>query len=271
MGGDLNLKKSWHPSLIRNQERVWAEEKRALEERKRIEQLRRERDEERQIQELERLQEAAGGKPRPQRVEWMYQAPAGPGQQTSEEMESYLLGKRRIDSILLKKDSEENRRLEKGVDLVALNGAQQQQLNGVDAARDTMNKIRADPLLEVKKREQAASGRRKGIGIIIIVMIIIIIGTIIITGRTDTDRIPHPLRNARAAAGGTIVTTIETVGTMIGRITTAPARARKIASAIDTDVDARAPRLPRRRRRGAATLTGGAGETTISTTIILIP
>jgi hypothetical protein len=66
MGGDLNLKKpyriymnrkflltllfrSWRPSLLRNQEKLWAEEKRALEERKRIEQLRRERDEERQI------------------------------------------------------------------------------------------------------------------------------------------------------------------------------------------------------------------------------
>ncbi|OXV08419.1 hypothetical protein Egran_03818 [Elaphomyces granulatus] len=148
MGGDLNLKKSWHPSLLRNQEKVWAEEKRALEERKRIEQLRRERDEERQIQELERLQEAAG-KPRQQRVEWMYQAPANAGGQCSEEMESYLLGKRRIDGILLKND--ENKTLEKGVDLVAVHTPQ-----NVDSARDTMNKIRADPLLEVKKREQAA-------------------------------------------------------------------------------------------------------------------
>jgi Pre-mRNA splicing factor len=127
---------------------VWAEEKRALEERKRIEQLRRERDEERQIQELERLQEAAG-KPRQQRVEWMYQAPANAGGQCSEEMESYLLGKRRIDGILLKND--ENKTLEKGVDLVAVHAPQ-----NVDSARDTMNKIRADPLLEVKKREQAA-------------------------------------------------------------------------------------------------------------------
>jgi hypothetical protein len=127
---------------------VWAEEKRALEERKRIEQLRRERDEEREIQELERLQEAAG-KPRQQRVEWMYQAPANAGGQCSEEMESYLLGKRRIDGILLKND--ENKTLEKGVDLVAVHAPQ-----NVDSARDTMNKIRADPLLEVKKREQAA-------------------------------------------------------------------------------------------------------------------
>ena len=35
MGGDLNLKKSWHPALMTNQKRVWEEEKKALDERKR--------------------------------------------------------------------------------------------------------------------------------------------------------------------------------------------------------------------------------------------
>jgi hypothetical protein len=29
-GGDLNMKKSWHPLLIKNQERVWLEEKKAV-------------------------------------------------------------------------------------------------------------------------------------------------------------------------------------------------------------------------------------------------
>jgi hypothetical protein len=29
-GGDLNMKKSWHPLLMKNQERVWLEEKRAV-------------------------------------------------------------------------------------------------------------------------------------------------------------------------------------------------------------------------------------------------
>jgi hypothetical protein len=44
--------------------------------------------EERQIQELERL---AAGKPRQQRVEWIYQALANAGGQCSEEMESSIL------------------------------------------------------------------------------------------------------------------------------------------------------------------------------------
>ncbi|BDD58173.1 RNA-splicing factor [Monascus purpureus] len=153
MGGDLNLKKSWHPSLLRNQERVWAEEKRALEERKRIDQLRRERDEERQIQELQRLQEASGKPKQHQRVDWMYQAPSSATGHYSEEMEGYLLGKRRIDSILLKNE-ESSKKLEKGVDAVTT--AAQTGGGAVLSARDTMTKVRSDPLLEVKKREQAA-------------------------------------------------------------------------------------------------------------------
>jgi hypothetical protein len=29
-GGDLNMKKSWHPLLLKNQERVWLEEEKAV-------------------------------------------------------------------------------------------------------------------------------------------------------------------------------------------------------------------------------------------------
>ncbi|OJJ46659.1 hypothetical protein ASPZODRAFT_166877 [Penicilliopsis zonata CBS 506.65] len=156
MGGDLNLKKSWHPSLLRNQERVWAEEKRALEERKRIDQLRRERDEERQIQELQRLQEASGKAATQVRVDWMYQAPSSGGGPVSEEMEGYLLGKRRVDGLLLKR--EENAKLERGAaDAVTSAGAVGAAAAApLENSRDLMVKVRADPLLEVKRREQAA-------------------------------------------------------------------------------------------------------------------
>ncbi|KAB8233345.1 U2-type spliceosomal complex subunit CWC25 [Aspergillus alliaceus] len=153
MGGDLNLKKSWHPSLLRNQERVWSEEKRALEERKKVEQLRRERDEERQIQELQRLQEGSGKPRQHNRVDWMYQAPSSATGHYSEEMEGYLLGKRRIDGILLKND--ESKKLEKGADLVGANAAQQP-VAGRGNPRDMMAKVMADPLMEIRKREQAA-------------------------------------------------------------------------------------------------------------------
>ncbi|MCJ1367830.1 RNA-splicing factor [Acarospora aff. strigata] len=148
MGGDLNLKKSWHPVLMSNQRRVWEEEKKALEERKRIEQMRKEREEERQIQELQQMQEAAGGKKRLNRVEWMYSGPASGQAGTTEEMEGYLLGKRRIDGLI---KGTEHKKLEKAAaedSFMALQHA--------NTLKDTASKIREDPMLAIKRQEQAA-------------------------------------------------------------------------------------------------------------------
>ena len=145
---DLNLKKSWHPVLMSNQRRVWEEEKKALDERKRIDQMRKERAEERQIQELQEMQEAAGGKKQIDRVNWMYSGPVSGQTGTSEEMEGYLLGKRRVDGLLT---GTEHKRLEKAAtedSFMALQNA--------NTARDTASKIREDPLLAIKRQEQAA-------------------------------------------------------------------------------------------------------------------
>lgn len=148
MGGDLNLKKSWHPVLMSNQRRVWEEEKKALDERKRIEQMMKERQEERQIQELQDMQEAAGGTKRLNRVDWMYSGPSSGQAGTTEEMEGYLLGKRRIDGLI---KGTENKKLEKAAaedSFMALQNA--------NTIRDTASKIREDPMLAIKKQEQAA-------------------------------------------------------------------------------------------------------------------
>lgn len=144
-GGDLNMKKSWHPLLIRNQEKVWMEEKKALEERKRIEQIKKEIEEERQLQELQKLQEASGGKKRVERLNWMYAAPhLSEDSRTTEEMEAYLLGKKRIDDIF----KEDTTKLENGKKpFIATQNA--------NTVRDIQNKIREDPLLAIKKQEQA--------------------------------------------------------------------------------------------------------------------
>lgn len=146
MGGDLNLKKSWHPNLRKNQERVWKEEKNALEERKLIEKLKKERDEERQIEELQKLQEAAGGKVATKRVEWMYAGPSGDGVGVSEEREAYLLGNRRIDGLLKGNESEA---LQKG----AAVGIDKMGTTSVNSARDTQKKVLNDPLLMVQKQK----------------------------------------------------------------------------------------------------------------------
>jgi hypothetical protein len=146
MGGDLNLKKSWHPNLRKNQERVWKEEKTALEERKLIEKLKKERDEERQIEELQKLQEAAGGKVVTKRVDWMYAGPSGDGAGVTEEREGYLLGKRRIDGLLKGNESQSMQKgAAVGIDAV---GAQ-----SANSARDTQKKVLEDPLLVIQKQK----------------------------------------------------------------------------------------------------------------------
>ena len=148
MGGDLNLKKSWHPVLMSNQRRVWEEEKKALDERKRIEQMMKERQEERQIQELQEMQEAAGGKKRLNRVDWMYSGPSAGQTGTTEEMEGYLLGKRRVDGLI---KGTEHQKLEKKSDEDSFMA-----LQNANTVRDTAAKIREDPMLAIKKQEQAA-------------------------------------------------------------------------------------------------------------------
>jgi Pre-mRNA splicing factor/N-terminal domain of CBF1 interacting co-repressor CIR len=149
MGGDLNLKKSWHPQLLSNQKRVWEEEKKALEERKKTEQMMKERQEERHIQELQDLAEASGGAKRLARVDWMYNGKGADGQPgTSEEMEGYLLGKRRIDGLLKGNDNQKLEKSAKEDSFMAVQNA--------NTARDTAAKVREDPMLAIKKQEQAA-------------------------------------------------------------------------------------------------------------------
>ncbi|KAF2034995.1 hypothetical protein EK21DRAFT_55489 [Setomelanomma holmii] len=145
MGGDLNLKKSWHPHLRKNQERVWKEEKSALEERKQIEKLRKEREEEREIEELQKLQEASGGRVVTKRVDWMYAGPSGDGAAVTEEREGYLLGKRRIDTLLKSDTQGLQKGAAVGIDAVGNTTA--------NTARDTHKKVLEDPLLLIQKQK----------------------------------------------------------------------------------------------------------------------
>ena len=131
-----------------NQKRVWEEEKKALDERKRIDQMKKERAEERQIQELQQMQEAAGGKKQVDRVNWMYSGPSSGQAGTTEEMEGYLLGKRRVDGLI---KGMEHKKLEK-----ASTEESFMALQNANTVRDTASKIRDDPMLAIKRQEQAA-------------------------------------------------------------------------------------------------------------------
>lgn len=140
------MKKSWHPLLLKNQERVWLEEKKALEEKKKLDQLRKEKEEERQLQELQRLQEEQTGKRKTEKLEWMYATPATGSNQNANDLEDYLLGKKRVDKILT---ADENAQLGAShKNFIAIQNA--------NNARDIAAKIREDPLLAIKQQEQAA-------------------------------------------------------------------------------------------------------------------
>ena len=54
MGGDLNLKKEWHPGTFKNQEIVWKREQEVLAEERKVAILLKEKHDERLREELER-------------------------------------------------------------------------------------------------------------------------------------------------------------------------------------------------------------------------
>lgn len=117
-----------------------------MEEKKKLDQLRKEKEEERQLQELQRLQEEQTGKKRQEKLEWMYSTPATGSSQNQNELEDYLLGKRRVDKLLTGTDNEKLGAAHKS--FIATQYA--------NTARDTASKIREDPLLAIKQQEQAA-------------------------------------------------------------------------------------------------------------------
>lgn len=52
-GGNLNLKKSWHPSTIRNQEKVWKAEQQDEDEKRKVAELQKELQEQRDKEEFQ--------------------------------------------------------------------------------------------------------------------------------------------------------------------------------------------------------------------------
>ncbi|KAI0436719.1 Pre-mRNA splicing factor-domain-containing protein [Xylaria telfairii] len=150
MGGDLQLKKSYHPALLKNQAKVYDAEQAALAERKKTEARIQEIKEERAKKEIQEKLEAAGGRKRIDRVDWMYQGPSDGQGGTTEELEGFLLGKRRIDTILTRGPDNDNLKKQASYDALA------PPPNAAINARDVAAKIREDPLLAIKRREQEA-------------------------------------------------------------------------------------------------------------------
>ncbi|XP_045902687.1 pre-mRNA-splicing factor CWC25 homolog [Micropterus dolomieu] len=145
-GGDLNLKKSWHPQTMKNIERVWKAEQKHEAERKKIEELQKELKEERSREEITRFAEERGAiKKKDDRLDWMYQGPAG---QVSRD--EYLLG-RPIDKQIT--DQYEEPESGPSNETGLLPGSI---FNPATPASnlDLAAKIREDPLFEIRKREE---------------------------------------------------------------------------------------------------------------------
>lgn len=145
-GGDLNLKKSWHPQTLKNIERVWKAEQKHEVERKKIEELQKELKEERAREEITRYaQETGAMKKKDERLDWMYQ---GPGGQISRE--EYLMGRRISKEITQQyEESESGPSAETGL----LPGSIFNSTTSVSSL-DMASKIREDPLFEIRKREE---------------------------------------------------------------------------------------------------------------------
>lgn len=149
-GGDLNLKKSWHPLTMQNLERVWKAEQRDEAERKRIAELQAEIREERAREEMQQMAVESGVmKARDERVDWLYK---GPGTVNRDE---YLLGKpidKAVDPTLIEEEREKQA-LESGP------GALFASIDTSNTSIDLEVKIREDPLFIIRKREEEAKKR----------------------------------------------------------------------------------------------------------------
>lgn len=91
--GDLNLLKSWNPKLVRNREKVWVREQELLREAETARQRQREIERER---ELDGLLESSGTH-KQSSLSWMYDTP--------DVNEDYLLGKKKLDTKVIAKDT----------------------------------------------------------------------------------------------------------------------------------------------------------------------
>ena len=84
----------------------------------------------------------------------MYAGPAAGGGAVVEEQEAYLLGKRRIDNILKGNDREDMKKLERTSSGTAVDESVAISHNA-NTVRDTAAKVREDPMLAIKRQEQA--------------------------------------------------------------------------------------------------------------------
>lgn len=149
-GGDLNLKKSWHPNTMKNMERVWKAEQKDNEEKKRIAELQREINAERDKEDMQKFAEDTGvvKKKDDVKLEWMYKGPSH-----SVNHEDYLLGKA-IDKNFEKHQQEQQRGgPSTSQDEERVPDAIRQAKSSVFSEQvDVARKMNEDPLMAIRQR-----------------------------------------------------------------------------------------------------------------------
>ena len=148
-GGDLNLKKQWHPAKLENMQKVYEAERKHKEELRRTEVLRKEIAQERELADMRRMQEAAGFvEQRSERLDWMYTgaAAATTTTQAPTQDDEYLLGKRKATDILDGKQE-------------PIPNSLVHKRTVVLKQKDLESKIREDPLFSIKKKQNSNATR----------------------------------------------------------------------------------------------------------------
>ncbi|KAL1376832.1 hypothetical protein pipiens_016667 [Culex pipiens pipiens] len=161
-GGDLNTKKSWHPSTFKNQERVWKAEQADAAEKRKLAELQHEINEERNREELKTIAKKSGLLPDDgsgdRKLEWMYKGPAV-------NREEYLLG-RTVDKTFETMDAQEKASAAASGSGVGISQPKNhvehecipfsiRQYKGLEGTEqvDIVRKLMEDPLMQIKQKE----------------------------------------------------------------------------------------------------------------------
>ncbi|XP_058815770.1 pre-mRNA-splicing factor CWC25 homolog [Topomyia yanbarensis] len=155
-GGDLNTKKSWHPSTFKNQERVWKAEQADAAEKRKLAELQHEINEERNREELKSIAKKSGliaDTDGDRKLEWMYKGP-------QVNREEYLLG-RTVDKTFEQLDAQEKAGPSVGISQPKNHVEHEcipfsiRQYKGLESTEqvDMTRKLMEDPLMAIKQKE----------------------------------------------------------------------------------------------------------------------
>ncbi|XP_028969190.1 pre-mRNA-splicing factor CWC25 homolog [Galendromus occidentalis] len=151
-GGNLNLKKSWHPSTLKNQERVWKAEQQEEMEKKKMEELHQELQHQREKEHYQDLNdEARGSTEKKNKMDWMYK-----GVTALVDREDYLLG-RKVDKTfdVIQAAEEQNKQTAEssGGDGLPSQLFRRRNDDSDLTPVDMATKVREDPLYMIRKQE----------------------------------------------------------------------------------------------------------------------